>query len=1694
MELSRCVKILLEMRGIPVVLERKLWLVENTQRCGELSFLQSMATLSTQKRAPSLQEFLQAISSRHAKHLDAWALREWVHANGKVKAAEAEIQEAVEKGERSFRRFRGVDLQKELAASFALYERLSFLAPHAHQYLQEGQPPEISKEHWSAWEALFTLQLKSWGDWDGLRLPSPVMLCLEADSSMDGVLLEICHHSQEPSARILAALCLGARHQGSPSLQERWFGKLPSALRACYMAAFEGGLPLGLCFHAQLFEAGLSFSAELQLCPPKVRAVLSQVAERLSLFFGADITLKLVEQAARGFLRLQSRWLPIKPLQRFLSLFFYQETKPQAFPISKEEATFVKEMSEMELYPIKRANERLVVLFQRWLSLHKIDTVPLSTYRWERDFFEESERFFPSAAKLLVRDWQDRQRKAFDAFLPWNESLPSALLLWLLDPEAMLPFPVESLLANWRELLTVAIHLTKERRRELWPVLVKGFAKHPDLEADGSFWGLQLSPELLDRLFLQHGYWKFVSPSTLAMFSSPEQISQYLDCKELLEREEFADFEFDDVDLVQVIVHGDKKNTMLLFTLLQHIEQIGRKTFDDIQMFTMVFREKSPFLEGLLQRWADIKVLSPPPEFDKLCEWLGDEQLLCRYLHYRRLLGKDEVFSRKIIEFFEYEEKAQRTQRYLEEQLVSGDLVAREKEFFHQKLSHLASSAYQVSQEENAKRRTIRRLERAVARFEYESLMHLLDDAFVSQIKQFLGIKEIPSLVKMKDLKELFFLSFSLEKEAEPFKKLLLDMLLGRELALWPKNQAWLASFAKNGMDADGWRKGFSETFVWEGKTYRCETESSPFEAMKMGSYFGTCLSLSGGGYAEQALVCAWDINKHVIYIRNAKGYVVGRKLIACTSQGELLGYRLYLTKPTLRFGEEVFRCIERFAARVGVRLSCAGESEDLHGLGGFTDRCVPWETSPETSLSNGPHPFSGESEDDRKRWGFVKACMKQDEQSIWQEFHSLGESTFFLLLRILKGESTLPLSKQREYLREHGFLFFHSSGFTDGLSISMQCDWISSAWKNMDGREDFTSMMSDFVRSVPPRKQDVRKAMRFFEGFSTDLKRYYPTGFHDTYYYAYNISPCYTLAPFRELVEFVGKSDPYFQLALKSSFILRETMLASLQGWRLVFCVCYLREPDAKALRKALDHPIEYVQQLALDVIDFAEVTEAKSWLRQKVGKADFPHHTKLLCTLAKVGGTKDVDVVLDYLTDYPSELSIAMAVVRYGDDAQKAKARALYRPSQEILSSLEVLSDETFWNFTFLRSERFAKIFSREILRFILHLTTSWEKTGSVSQKEIAQLHEQLGRLASLGMDAPYRPRDIFRQALALKPQWEKYIPLAQLESLWTFSCEKVPLLYEAYEGSDVWAFVHAYEESSKALNDLPLKGFLLNDPLFSDRLLRGLLPKDGEERIWLLERWYHQAKDLSFFWMLSLEKETLSKEAQDRLLAWYEPGDTRLVGDIWAKSSEFSLFLAWLDGFSIDFSPEQSRHVLLSTMQWESNPVIWEFGPSKIMRCLSYDYVYGSEDERRRSLRILKMINHLDPHHLCFFFHVFFQYLPTKEIVFLVYELLEQYVLLEEEKHVFLKLFDADSFFLSETSLPFRVAFVECVVRRLPEALRNQVREMLETLSNEESYSQGASASLLYVLDLVESWPEGASVKEHSLLLQEVLPVLA
>jgi hypothetical protein len=140
-----------------------------------------------------------------------------------------------------------------------------------------------------------------------------------------------------------------------------------------------------------------------------------------------------------------------------------------------------------------------------------------------------------------------------------------------------------------------------------------------------------------------------------------------------------------------------------------------------------------------------------------------------------------------------------------------------------------------------------------------------------------------------------------------------------------PRTIAWLAKHPT--LDTAAWLDGIELRCEIAGLgEVRIAVEKEPLEALKLGTYVGSCLG-RGGKLEYSAAAVVLDVNKQVVYARDARGAVVGRQLVAISEAEQLVCFSVYGTAPR-ELLEPVFRDYDQaFAARLA-RPVCVDDYE----------------------------------------------------------------------------------------------------------------------------------------------------------------------------------------------------------------------------------------------------------------------------------------------------------------------------------------------------------------------------------------------------------------------------------------------------------------------------------------------------------------------------------------------------------------------------------------------------------------------------------------------------------------------------------------------------------------------------------------------------------------------------------------------
>lgn len=133
-----------------------------------------------------------------------------------------------------------------------------------------------------------------------------------------------------------------------------------------------------------------------------------------------------------------------------------------------------------------------------------------------------------------------------------------------------------------------------------------------------------------------------------------------------------------------------------------------------------------------------------------------------------------------------------------------------------------------------------------------------------------------------------------------------------------PVSRRWLA---RQAMDVELWKRGLvaEHDLVGVGRV-RLALEQDLLEVLKLGTYVHSCLGL-GGAFTYSAAAVAVDVNKRVVYARDARRRVVSRQLLAVSADGYLVAYAVYPPSTPAALVRSFDAYDRAFAAALGVPL-----------------------------------------------------------------------------------------------------------------------------------------------------------------------------------------------------------------------------------------------------------------------------------------------------------------------------------------------------------------------------------------------------------------------------------------------------------------------------------------------------------------------------------------------------------------------------------------------------------------------------------------------------------------------------------------------------------------------------------------------------------------------------------------------------
>lgn len=311
----------------------------------------------------------------------------------------------------------------------------------------------------------------------------------------------------------------------------------------------------------------------------------------------------------------------------------------------------------------------------------------------------------------------------------------------------------------------------------------------------------------------------------------------------------------------------------------------------------------------------DLQAEDLSPEWRTLLEIAPEhEGLVKEYFRAQQLRGVDIEMSSGVRDIIGQRTKLSNELAFIEAKLQAQperkDLASRAqnlRERLADQKKHLRSIAEEVGE----------RLEQVTAEAQLATAEHVVMSCYRRHLNTVAG--PVPDdYVIDEDMLNAILLTVDIENNRRLLRTLLRAYIRGDRD--WseeqPANVLYLDSLRARGVDVAAWLGRHPKRYACKGAHggyVRMALERDPLHVLQMGNYFDTCLSF-GGVNAFSTVANATELNKRVIYARDGKDRVVGRKLVAINDKGGLVAFRTYFSLDWVHGGKELNDIFRRYA------------------------------------------------------------------------------------------------------------------------------------------------------------------------------------------------------------------------------------------------------------------------------------------------------------------------------------------------------------------------------------------------------------------------------------------------------------------------------------------------------------------------------------------------------------------------------------------------------------------------------------------------------------------------------------------------------------------------------------------------------------------------------------------------------------
>jgi hypothetical protein len=385
--------------------------------------------------------------------------------------------------------------------------------------------------------------------------------------------------------------------------------------------------------------------------------------------------------------------------------------------------------------------------------------------------------------------------------------------------------------------------------------------------------------------------------------------------------------------MAQLLAEGSDWQVRVLAAFAEGLgqSQLSAEAAMQLQWVCHALGHEDPEARVALENWADSPGVPLTPRLRRVAREMGiSEKRLSVFLRDWRA-GHETEMPRFLKDLLEFEDRIAAQRHHLRLRLAAPGLEEAHRRDLEARLEKLEDPDWVQGRREHLVREARRKFSRTEETIRWPALRRVLWDLLRGALRRRAGITLEEDARRMEAWLPL--LALIREEKVRPYlARFVQDVQRGRPLWQWPKNLAWVQEAERHGVRVRRWLEGFSKRVHLGDEEFRLETESDPLVALHLGTFYKTCLTVPSGMFAAVAFLVVVDANKHVVYLKDQRGTVVARKLIAATADGRLYGYFVYSHRFELRLNAVIDTEVLRFGHECGLRPAVDGHPEDLHG------------------------------------------------------------------------------------------------------------------------------------------------------------------------------------------------------------------------------------------------------------------------------------------------------------------------------------------------------------------------------------------------------------------------------------------------------------------------------------------------------------------------------------------------------------------------------------------------------------------------------------------------------------------------------------------------------------------------------------------------------------------------------------------